>query len=137
MKTVNFGKIKEGDLVQVPRTQFAPMRHGWNGWLFSEAVVIEKGIGKKSGKAVIVVDMEIDAGKNQYKTIRRTFLKDYVFQTGAIERAKRILEADGIKSKEQFKEYIESEDVTGADWITFLIDKGFIFEKEKNEHEGI
>lgn len=126
MKKANYAKLKEGDLVQVPRTQFAPMRYGWNGWLFSEAVVVKKGISKKSGKEVIVVDMEIDTGKNRYKTIRRTFLKDYVFQTGAIERAKRFLEADSVKSKEQFKEYIESEDVTGADWIAFLVDKGFI-----------
>lgn len=31
MKTVEFEKVKAGDLVEVPRTQFAPMRRGWNG----------------------------------------------------------------------------------------------------------
>ena len=41
MKTVDFEKVKAGDLVEVPCTQFAPMRRGWNGWLFSEAVVIQ------------------------------------------------------------------------------------------------
>ena len=40
MKKVDFNKLQAGDLVEVPRTQFAPMRSGWNGWLFSEAVVI-------------------------------------------------------------------------------------------------
>ena len=40
MKKVDFNKLQAGDLVEVPRTQFAPMRRGWNGWLFSEAVVI-------------------------------------------------------------------------------------------------
>lgn len=48
MKKVDFNKLQAGDLVQVPRTQFAPMRSGWNGWLFSEAVVIRKGVGRKS-----------------------------------------------------------------------------------------
>ena len=48
MKKVDFNKLQAGDLVEVPRTQFAPMRSGWNGWLFSEAVVIRKGVGRKS-----------------------------------------------------------------------------------------
>lgn len=50
MKKVDFNKLQAGDLVEVPRTQFAPMRRGWNGWLFSEAVVIRKGVGRKSKK---------------------------------------------------------------------------------------
>lgn len=33
MKKVDFNKLQAGDLVKVPRTQFAPMRSGWNGWL--------------------------------------------------------------------------------------------------------
>ena len=48
MKKVDFNKLQAGDLVEVPRTQFAPMRRGWNGWLFSEAVVIRKGVGRKT-----------------------------------------------------------------------------------------
>ena len=43
MKKVDFNKLQAGDLVKVPRTQFAPMRSGWNGWLFSEAVVESNG----------------------------------------------------------------------------------------------
>ena len=50
MKVVNFDEVKAGDLVQVPRYQFAPMRRGWNGWLFSEAIVLRKGIGRKSNR---------------------------------------------------------------------------------------
>ena len=57
MKKVDFNKLQAGDLVEVPRTQFAPMRSGWNGWLFSEAVVIRKGVGRKSKKNVVVVEM--------------------------------------------------------------------------------
>ena len=32
MKKVDFNKLQAGDLVEVPRTQFAPMRSGWNGY---------------------------------------------------------------------------------------------------------
>ena len=53
MKKVDFNKLQAGDLVEVPRTQFAPMRRGWNGWLFSEAVVIRKGVGRKSKKNLV------------------------------------------------------------------------------------
>ncbi len=71
MKKVDFNKLQAGDLVQVPRTQFAPMRSGWNGWLFSEAVVIRKGVGRKSKRNVVVVEMRTPAGKNNYGTIRK------------------------------------------------------------------
>ena len=53
MKIANYEKMQLGDLVQVPRTQFAPMRRGWNGWLFSEAVVLRKTRGKKSNRPII------------------------------------------------------------------------------------
>lgn len=66
MKKVDFNKLQAGDLVEVPRTQFAPMRSGWNGWLFSEAVVIRKGVGRKSKRNVVVVEMRTPAGKNSY-----------------------------------------------------------------------
>ena len=42
MKKVDFNKLQAGDLVQVPRTQFAPMRSGWTGWRVSEAVVMSR-----------------------------------------------------------------------------------------------
>lgn len=127
MRTVNFEKLKVGELVEVPRYQFAPMRHGWNGWLFSEAVVIRKGIGKKSGKKVVVVEMRVPKSRNNYGTIEKTFYPECVFKTKNAEIAKRILEKDGITNKGEFYKFIEMEDVTGCDWIRFLIDKGFIF----------
>lgn len=66
MKKVDFNKLQAGDLVEVPRTQFAPMRSGWNGWLFSEAVVIRKGVGRKSKRNVVVCKLErLAQGKRQ------------------------------------------------------------------------
>lgn len=53
MKKVDFNKLQAGDLVEVPRTQFAPMRSGWNGWLFSEAVVIRKGTEETQSRGLL------------------------------------------------------------------------------------
>lgn len=68
MKKVDFNKLQAGDLVEVPRTQFAPMRSGWNGWLFSEAVVIRKGVGRKSKKNILDLNIRTGAGTNYAKT---------------------------------------------------------------------
>lgn len=127
MKTVEFEKVKEGDLVEVPRTQFDPKRWGWNGWLFSEAVVIQKGISPKSKRKVIRVEMMIPRNKNDYVTREKTFLAEHVFQTKHIETARRFMRSDGVNSKEEFYEYIKREDVCGSEWIKFLVDKGFLF----------
>lgn len=90
MKKVDFNKLQAGDLVEVPRTQFAPMRSGWNGWLFSEAVVIRKGVGRKSKKNVVVVEMRTPAGKNSYGTIEATFYAENVFTTPAAKNARNM-----------------------------------------------
>lgn len=127
MKVVNFNKIEVGDLVQVPRYQFAPMRHGWNGWLFSEAIVIKKGVGRKSNKPVIVVEMCVPKSTNDYGTVERTFRADCVFLSNGVEIARKFLKEDGIESKEDFEKAIKKEEIVGADWIKFLVDKGFLF----------
>ena len=118
--------MKKVDFNKVPRTQFAPMRSGWNGWLFSEAVVIRKGVGRKSKKNVVVVEMRTPAGKNSYGTIEATFYAENVFTTPAVKNARNILKY-GIEDAESFYKFIERDDVTGCDWIRFLIEKGFLF----------
>ena len=45
----------------------------------------------------------------------------------AINNAKNILKKDGIVDAEDFYKFIERDDVTGCDWIRFLIEKGFLF----------
>lgn len=134
MKAVNFSTLEAGQLVEVPRTQFAPMRRGWNGWLFSDAVVIRKGISKKTGNKVVVVRMMIPfKTTNGYKTIEKCFNAAHAFQTKNIERAKHILEEDGVKTAEDFRKYSaegggewNGQRVVGCDWIRFLVDEGFI-----------
>lgn len=127
MKAINFEKLQAGELVQVPRDQFAPWRHGWNGWLFSEAVVIRKGRGKKSNKPMVVVEMRIPKGRDDYGTVEKAFCAKHVFQTNAVNTAKRFLAEDGVTTKEGFYKFIERDDATGYDWIKFLVDKGFLF----------
>ena len=41
--------------------------------------------------------------------------------------AKKFLAEDNVTTKEEFYKFIERDDVTGCDWIKFLIDKGFLF----------
>lgn len=128
MVKINFDKINIGDLVEVPRYQFAPMRQGWNGWLFSEAVVLQKGVSAKTGHKVIKVEMRTTGRKgNEYCTMEKTFNSEYVFKTKSLETAKNIMSREGIASREEFEQFTGREDVTGCDWIMFLVDKGFLF----------
>lgn len=53
MKKVDFNKLQAGDLVEVPRTQFAPMRRGWNGW----KCVGECGGKRWNGRSAPKVDL--------------------------------------------------------------------------------
>lgn len=127
MKSINYDEVKIGDLVEVPRHQFAPNRKGWNGWLFSEAIVIEKRISQKNNRPVIKVEMRTPKGKNDYGTVEKTFYADCVFMTNKADIAKQFMKEDGVSNKEEFYKYIEREDVTGCDWIRFLVEKGFLF----------
>ena len=111
----------------MPRTQFAPQRYGWNGWLFSEAVVIRRARSKKNNKPMVVVEMRTPKSSNDYGTIEKAFYAEYVFQTNAATIAKKFLAEDNVTTKEEFYRFIERDDVTGCDWIKFLIDKGFLF----------
>lgn len=134
-------KLKPGDLVEVPRTQFSEQRRGWNGWLFSEAVVISKGIGNKSKKPVVKVLMRMpgkrgEYGVNDYGECEKIFFAEHVFQTNAVRNAERFMKADGVETKEAFYQFIKEEDVTGCDWIKFLVDKGFLFGEESGAAEG-
>ena len=46
------------------------------------------------------------------------------------------MKADGVETKEAFYQFIKEEDVTGCDWIKFLVDKGFLFREEPGAAEG-
>jgi hypothetical protein len=46
--------IKVGSVIQFPLRQFAPLRQGWNGWIF-RAGIVEKLYISKSGKKCATV----------------------------------------------------------------------------------
>ena len=86
MKKVDFNKLQAGDLVEVPRTQFAPMRSGWNGWLFSEAVVIRKEKEcSRSGN-------ENTSGKEQLRDYRGYILRRECFYYASSKERKKHFE---------------------------------------------
>lgn len=132
MRKINFKKLKAGELVEVPRYCFAPLRRDWNGWLFSPAVVLTKGISKKSGKEVVKVKMMIPRGTNEYSTVEKTFYSDCVFIYTSVDTAKHFMEELDVHSKEEFYDkIIEHEGAVGSDWIRFLIDEGFLFNESE------
>lgn len=92
MKKVDFNKLQAGDLVEVPRTQFAPMRSGWNGWLFSEAVVIRKGVGRKKQKECSRSGNENTSGKEQLRDYRGYILRRECFYYASSKERKKHFE---------------------------------------------
>ena len=46
--------VKIGDVIQFPHHEFAPLRSGWNGWIF-RAGIVEKLYISKSGKKCATV----------------------------------------------------------------------------------
>lgn len=127
MKKVDFTKVKVGDLVQVPRTQFAPLRRGWNGWLFSNAIVLRKG-RSKTGRLCIEVEMCMPGKRtNEYSTWTKSFLAENVFYTNAPQNARLILLINGYKEGQNLEEWIKENEAVGCDWIRFLNDKGYLF----------
>ena len=129
MKKVDFAKLKVGDLVEVPRTQFSATRRGWNGWLFSHAVVLGKGISKKTGRQVVKVEMMYPVNGNDYRTAVRIFVADAVFESNGVKNALVRLEAHhkGVHTVEELEKSIVENKVVGCDWIRFLAHKGFLF----------
>lgn len=75
-------KVKVGSIVQVPVRQFAPLRQGWNGWIFEKGIVRVIGKSEKYGKCYKV---EFPARgynhTNRKETITKWFIADYCFET--------------------------------------------------------
>ena len=79
--------VKIGDVIQFPRHQFAPLRRGWNGWLFSAGIVEKLYISKSGQKCATVRYCVRRAGRyqllpNEEATInlKREYLFEYNFE---------------------------------------------------------
>lgn len=112
--------LKIGSLVQVPDYCFAPMRSGWNGWLFRAGVIRKIGKSKRDGATVYQVERCIRGyGDPRVKDNRRTitawFRKDAIFEKG-YEHSKMLME----HPREYWCNGCYDEDTE------FMIDQGFL-----------
>lgn len=75
--------VKVGDVIQFPRTQFAPLRSGWNGWLFSAGIVENLYISKSGKKCATVRYCTRRAGRYQLLQNVETTInlkREYLFE---------------------------------------------------------
>ena len=71
-------KLTPGEIVEIPYYCFAPMRSGWNGWLFTPAQVI-KVLGKnKYGRRVALLDVCDPNGKHG-ESYEKNVCEDRIF----------------------------------------------------------
>ena len=61
----NAKNIKVGDIVQFPCICFAPLRRGWNGWIFRAAIVERLYTSKKGIPCAVVRYCSRTAGRYQ------------------------------------------------------------------------
>ena len=64
-----------GEKVRVPYYCFAPMRRGWNGWLFADGEIIEKRERVKDGAPMALVEYTVDG-----ETHQKQYLMEHVFK---------------------------------------------------------
>ena len=105
MKKVKNPKV--GQLVEVPTYCFAPMRHGWNGWLFNIGVIEDIYTGK-TGKRCATVRYN-----NHGSESTKGFVLDNVFQYEFLDMQQKFV--DENKDAKSFGHEIE-----------FMIRNGFI-----------
>ena len=124
---VDFKKLQTGDLVQVPRTRIASWAQNWNGWIFAQAIVVEKlKAPNETMNDAVMIDVMIPkaCSNNGYDTARMIFPVDTVFESNRAKIAQRVLDENQIRTKQQFD--VAMTTWTGADWVRFLYDNGFI-----------
>lgn len=62
--------VKIGQPVEVPTYCFAPLRRGWNGWMFTKGIVKAFGTSKKTGNPLVKVEFPARTYAVAYRTIR-------------------------------------------------------------------
>ena len=85
--------VKVGDVVRFPYYEFAPMRSGWNGWLFTTGIVKRIYTSTKGFKCAELV---YQARTKEYKELTFKIRCDYLFE-GDVEWIKKSYLEHGIK----------------------------------------
>lgn len=113
--------LKVGSLVQVPDYCFAPMRRGWNGWIFRAGVIRKIGKSKKDGTTVYQVERCIRGygdpryPENRSRTYTAWFRKDAIFEI-SLTHAEMVMK----HPREYWCQGCYDEDTE------FMIDQGFL-----------
>lgn len=120
MKQIKNPKV--GQLVQVPVYEFAPLRSGWNGWIFRVGMVDSIYISKTGKKCAKVRFCSATAGRYQLLPCKEhisNFLISNVFEWGGLEQVQR--------NYSKFKQYeINGDQVCWDQDTAFLVQNGFI-----------
>ena len=111
-----------GQLVQIPAYEFAPMRTGWNGWIFRVGVIEKLYISKTGRKCAKVRYCTGIAGRYQLlpcTEYSKGFVIENVFQWDRLDWAQ--------KKYTEFKEYEDNgEQVCWNEDTAFLVNNGYI-----------
>ena len=110
-----------GQLVQIPAFEFAPMRSGWNGWIFRVGVIEKLYISKSGRKCAKVRYCTKRAGRYQLlpcAEYSKGFAIENVFQWGKLDFAQ--------KTYSEFKAAEDSgEPVCWDEDTSFLLQNGY------------
>lgn len=111
-----------GQLVQIPAYEFAPMRTGWNGWMFRVGVIEKLYISKSGRKCAKVRYCTKVAGRYQLlpcTEYSKGFVIENVFQWNGLALAQ--------KNYTEFKAYEDDGELVCWDEDTaFLVSNGYI-----------
>lgn len=116
--------LKVGDLVEIPIYEFAPLRSGWNGWIFRVGVVEKLYISKSGKKCATVRYCNRCAGRYELlpaKEVTMNVLCAHCFKYERLELATR----NYRKCREVEK---NGEEVCWSEDTAFLVQNGFIEE---------
>lgn len=120
MKAVN--KPFVGQLVQIPAFEFAPMRSGWNGWIFRVGVIEKLYISKSGRTCAKVRYCTRRAGRYQLLPCveySKDFAIENVFQWDKLDFAQ--------KTYSEFKAAEDSgETICWGEDTAFLLQNGYI-----------
>lgn len=104
--------VKVGDVIQFPLYQFAPLRSGWNGWIFRAGIVEKLYTSKKGLKCATVRYCSRRAGRyallpNEERTVNLKL--EHLFQFDVEIKRRRYYEL--LEVEKNGKRVCWSEDI--------------------------
>lgn len=111
-------KIRVGEIVKVPTTQWAPNRRGWAGWLFEVGRVLRVYTGQ-TGKTCVEVEVCSPKGAHKFDTYVKRYVAANVFDG-----------ANAVATAQHFYDECKAEgtweNAVGSAWIEYLISIGAV-----------